>query len=1053
MKLFFLHILLFGAYVSQAQNTNFGTFDPPHFVNLTEKNGLVGKNALCFSQDKQGYMWIGTNEGLTRYDGQHCLNFTHQQEDSTSLSANYINDLATDDDGWIWVASIGGFDAYLPDKQLFKHYKNNLKGAYAKSVLPENKDWIWVGTMNRDNYEGGGLHLLNKHTGECAYWKITDFFPLKKEIDFEFKFNSVTDIVRDENNKNLLWVATETGVALFDISQFKFINFWRVPAMNLAQYQYVTSILSEKNGNVWVGVWGLGLYNFTPKNGQWQYVEIKPDIKDNFKIVASLAHKNDDELLVGSTYGVITLDKNTFKTTLWEHDFRDAESIVGYLTWQIFQDKTGIFWFGMGGGVSRWDKHHNLASFFYPNPILKINPNVFQVTGMCDDAKHNRILQTLNSGENIYIIDYQRNTHKIIRYFQWKDKTKDPKFFQVSHGDRRGNFWLYSEGQLFCIKSGTNKIEPIKTFDKAFLKANKPNLNIFHEDKKGNFWLVGQEDIFYLNIDNQLIKHYNIKKYVLPNISPTDNITDFTTDSEGKGFATTSAGLIVVQNESLLQFQPFEDKNKDGKNTMRSLCFDENKNLYIAIANQGLIKCCFENELLKIEKTTQNKDFIWNENLFKLRFHKGKVWVISSKGMVCFDPISEEKQYFNASHGLQHGGRTPCLGTGQTMVISPFGKILFSTEHGQLGWFSPDEILQRKDTTPTIRFNEISVFGKKVNLSQQIDFLHDIYLAYKENFFTVAFSAVHFSNVEDIKYAYQLDGIDGDWVESDKPSANYTNIKAGNYRFRVKAQNRAGEWSQERVLRIHVEPPFWEKTWFRLLTLFSIIASLFAFYKYRIFQLKEKNRIEKLALQSEVKALRAQMNPHFMFNALNTVKSYVLSNKPLEAAEYLSDFAYLLRQTLQQSREQLISLKDDLETLQLYIRLEQTRFSENFDIQYVIDENLPLEDIFIPPMILQPYVENAIKHGLPTKKNQGILRLEISAEKDQLLCVIDDNGAGRQAKNGNAQSHKSLGMEITNERVQIHNQLNDLGLDIKIIDKTNENGEAEGTRVEVRMNI
>ena len=210
-------------------------------------------------------------------------------------------------------------------------------------------------------------------------------------------------------------------------------------------------------------------------------------------------------------------------------------------------------------------------------------------------------------------------------------------------------------------------------------------------------------------------------------------------------------------------------------------------------------------------------------------------------------------------------------------------------------------------------------------------------------------------------------------------------------------------------------------------------------------------------MQSEVKALRAQMNPHFMFNALNAVKSYVLGNQPLKASEYLSNFAYLLRQTLQQSREHTITLREDLETVKLYVEMEQMRFQETFNVVYEIAEDVDLEQVMIPPMLSQPYIENAIKHGLPARKKEGILTISIQYaddKKEAILYCIEDNGVGRKALlNEKKSQHKSLGMTITQERVDIHNQLNNNQLEVNIIDKKDVNGEATGTKVTLKLRL
>lgn len=1045
-------VFFFTIFYFAAKTQPFASFDSPNFVNLTEKSGLASKRTTALAQDKQGFVWIGTNEGVCRYDGGNCKNFKHHQTDTNSIGANYINNILPQNDGTIWVAAIGALDLYLPDKQTFKHFSSKLKGTYAKCLLEENQDWIWVGTMQRDNYEGGGLHLLNKKTGECGFWKISDFLKKDKQsLPFEFKYNSITAICKDQINPTYLWVTSEAGIGLFDIQQFRFIGFWNYPNIAFNEYQFATSVLSDTDGSLWVGVWGLGLYHFYPQKNNWIYVDILPQVKDSYKIVTCIKNKSNNELILGTGFGAIILDKYTNKVEIWEHDYRDPDSFIGYLVWDILMDSNGIKWFATESGVSRLDMNQNFAQFFFPNPSLKLNNNISRVTGFGVDSPNKRFLLSTDAGENVYIADFERKTHKVIRYFEWKNKSIEPRYFQASTTDRKGNFWLYSQGELFVIKSGKDRIESFPTFDSKFKKEFSPQIQQIHEDDLGNLWLLGQEDIFKLNINNQSFTYFNIKKYTLPNIKPNDYIIDILTNTKGEAFINTSNGLLVIRGTSIQHILPFEG-NENGLNHIRGIAFDEEENLWMSIAFEGLIKTKIRENELEIKKDKHGNLFHLEGNTFQILYHKGHIWIAKNDGITLFNIADATTKKFDQNHGLRERNSV-VVAFNWLFKQSNSGNFLFATNGGKLGIFNPDELLLQKEAKPALIFSDFKVFGNSLNLMQNIDFQKDIHLTYKENFFNIIFAAIHFSNHKDLEYAYRLEGIDADWVNTTNAEAKYTNLKGGDYIFRVKAKNRSGEQSEERILNIHIEPPLWEKTWFQLLLLLLIIASIFSFYKYRIFQIKEKNRIEQLALQSEIKALQAQMNPHFMFNTLNTIKSAVLSEKPLVASEYLSDFAYLLRQTLQQSREKTIPLHDDLETLLLYIRLEMLRFHEKFDFEYRLNPDVPIEELTIPPMILQPFVENAIRHAFNEKKEKGVLILEITySADDTVLCIIDDNGSGRKPKQIlPSDKHQSLGMTITNERVQLHNQLNDNKIDIKIIDKKDENKNGSGTRVEVRL--
>lgn len=213
--------------------------------------------------------------------------------------------------------------------------------------------------------------------------------------------------------------------------------------------------------------------------------------------------------------------------------------------------------------------------------------------------------------------------------------------------------------------------------------------------------------------------------------------------------------------------------------------------------------------------------------------------------------------------------------------------------------------------------------------------------------------------------------------------------------------------------------------------------------------------INKQLAELELKALRSQMNPHFMFNSLNSIKTYIIEAKPDVAADYLSQFAHLVRRILQNSREKMISLKEEIESLQLYISLEQFRFENAFEFQYHIDQEIDIDSIQIPPMLLQPHVENAIWHGLMHKGPGGKLKLEFLRKNGNIKCIIEDNGIGREKagemKSLSARRHKSMGMGITQNRINLMNSIDAIGIHIEIVDMTDANGEPLGTKVIVSL--
>ncbi len=217
-------------------------------------------------------------------------------------------------------------------------------------------------------------------------------------------------------------------------------------------------------------------------------------------------------------------------------------------------------------------------------------------------------------------------------------------------------------------------------------------------------------------------------------------------------------------------------------------------------------------------------------------------------------------------------------------------------------------------------------------------------------------------------------------------------------------------------------------------------------------------QVKQKTAEIEMKALRAQMNPHFIFNSLNSINKYILKNDHVNASRYLTRFAKLIRLILDNSNSKEVALSSELEALKLYIDMEMLRFTNKFTYQVFVDENVSADTLQVPPLIIQPYVENAIWHGLLHKESSGWLAISVMKSNDNMLqCTIEDNGIGRkkakEMKSKSANANKSLGMKLTQERISMLNQHTSLNASIQIIDLADSNGEPTGTKVILKIPI
>lgn len=330
-------------------------------------------------------------------------------------------------------------------------------------------------------------------------------------------------------------------------------------------------------------------------------------------------------------------------------------------------------------------------------------------------------------------------------------------------------------------------------------------------------------------------------------------------------------------------------------------------------------------------------------------------------------------------------------------------------------------------------------------------------LKYNENFLKFSFIGLSYYNAGKLTYSYKLSPIDTTWRHTNDLSTEYFNLPSGDYKFIVKvASNSDNIKNPETLFKFSIHPPFWKTWWFIFIVLSVTISMTILFFNYKVRQVrnkeKEKGKVQLLLAKMEAKALRAQMSPHFIFNALNSIQNFILKNENRSAHEFLSKFARLMRNILDGSNAEFITLEKEIDTLRLYIQLEKMRASYRFDFEFIVDKKLHISNVFIPSMILQPFIENAILHGLfPKSEANGILKITFISEDDQIRCIVEDNGIGRnKAKEINdkkQQYHKSMGMSVTHDRIEKLKKINKLNAEYMIHDLFDEYGNSIGTKV------
>ncbi len=381
-------------------------------------------------------------------------------------------------------------------------------------------------------------------------------------------------------------------------------------------------------------------------------------------------------------------------------------------------------------------------------------------------------------------------------------------------------------------------------------------------------------------------------------------------------------------------------------------------------------------------------------------------------------------------------------------IVKIGNQIWLGTDNG-ISSFYPEE-LHKLLIKPMLQIEDVLI-----NDTNTI-YLKDITeLRYNENDFLFKFKALNYKNPGNINYLYKLDGLENDWISTKNTSVRYADLAPASYKFIVKAESIDGVWSDVIEYGFKINKRFTQTVLFIFLLVFSGLGLIGFVFWIILKNQKNKETLKQQVILAEQKAIRSQMNPHFLFNSLNSIQHLILNKEGEVANYYLTNLSKLMRRILDNSKYTTIPLKDELENIRLYLDLEKFRFENHFDYKIAVCDTIKIDEIVIPSMIIQPYLENAIWHGLVPKEVKGKLLLNISLnDQNNLLVVIEDNGIGQKEAQKIAKrrkNYKSMGMKNTKERMTLLNRLFNTHYNVDVIDLINNNNEPLGTRVELTL--
>jgi len=501
-------------------------------------------------------------------------------------------------------------------------------------------------------------------------------------------------------------------------------------------------------------------------------------------------------------------------------------------------------------------------------------------------------------------------------------------------------------------------------------------------------------------------------------------------DSAGTVWIGAADGLYRYVNGQTLPYRPEEPAFR--QNISAISCMDDGT-LVVSTRGRGLI-------LLDGNRTyyIRKNDGLTTDLCDQLLIDGHSIWVCTNKGLnrilIQRSPGGLAFQITNIC--LEHGLPSNLIHD----AVRYKDLLILATGKG-LAWFDVSRFALNS-YTPPVYIDAVSTNRRRVTA--------DSLLSDTETDLSFGFTGLLYNNPGKVQYRYKLEGYESDWNYTTERSVHYLNLPAGDYAFVVTAMNENGVWSDQAARYDFSIPLHFTKTWWFLLFLVGAgLAVLWLIIRYYLKQRRMQEQMSMAMLMAELKTLRSQMKPHFVFNSLSSIQHFILSSDQESAHLYLSRFANLMRKILDNTSKDSISLTGELEMLELYLSLEKLRFGKEFDYSLSIDESLDPEQCEVPPMLIQPYIENAIWHGLLPKKDRARLWVRFYPEGGAtLVCEVEDNGIGRKAAAEKQKSgHRSTGMKNIEERIGILNHVQPNRISIGITDLADDSGQACGTRV------
>lgn len=1036
--LFYLFtILIFGQ--KQTQENNFKNLK---FKNLSLKQGLSQSSVLSILQDKNGYLWFGTRDGLNKYDGNKFIQYRHNTQDSTSISHNSVKSLYEDLDGNIWIGTINGLNKYIAKTNSFKNYYFNRDKIFLNNeiwtIVQEDQDHLWIGTSN-------GLKKINTKDG--FFVTLTN-----SENQDGLFYNPTRALLKTKNNN--LWIKNTENIGVYNTKTKKTKHYAYPENTSKELNKNTQSILYlDKENNIWLGFKnGLAVFNRDLDVFEFFKTQINNSIIDDE--VRSICEDNLGNLWVGTYKGLYIVNKDKSVVSHIVHDKNNPNSLSQNSIYDIIEDSKGDIWIGTyAGGVNYYDRGYDQFQHFTSGTNnSKLNYKV--VGAIVEDPDQNLWIATEGGGINFY----NKKTGKFTYYTHNPNNSNSLSSNNVKAmiRDYEGNFWIGTHN------GGLNFLNPKKQpfVFKKYVNNPDDNQSLSNnrvisllEDIKHNIWIgTSGGGLNVLNTQTNFITQIKDSLHVVGGIiysisNPLNN---------GNLLIGGESGLAKLNIESK-DWTPIAYRGKENNNVASRavLCtyIDKKNNLWVGTEGDGIY--CYDEKSKKSTKYGIAQGLPNDVVYGILPDDNGNIWLSTNNGLSRLNLETQQFKNFNNADGLQSNEFN--FGA---YLKNTNGKLLFGGANG-FNIFNPNKIIENSFVPP------LSITSFKVNNKPFLnvtDSLNNITLKHNQNDFNFDFVALSYSQPEKNQYAYKLEGFDRDWNYIDnKKSANYTNLDAGKYVFKVKASNNHGVWNEEGVsIPIIILAAPWKTWWAYLIYTILFLSLMFAIRKLSLQRIHVRNELKQERLEKErneeVNKLKLQLFTNISHDFRTPLTLIMGPLEQIIKANEGNEFIKSQHQTMHRNANVLMQLinqlldfrksesgklalhasENDIVAFTKEIKYSFEHLAKNKNIEFTLSTTKKSINIWFDRIMLKKILYNLLSNAFKFTPNNGKIRIEIDVVTKKVKSMpngyvrfkVSDSGKGIPEKNMayifdrfyqvGERSGTGIGLTLTKSLVKLH---------------------------------